>query len=253
MWPPDTAATAKTGHRNPGPRRRGAAPCRPPTSTTAPPATRRSRRDARLDRGRHGRRRRRGRRRGGGRAGGGRSGGARLRGRDQPMNGERWLPVLGHPGYEVSDAGRVRSPHGLLAAGPGGDGYPYVSLGRDCQVKVHTLVLTTFVGPRPPDMECRHLDDNPLNAALTNLRWGTRSENILDRVRLGNHYEAARATCPLDHLLVAPNLVPSCLPRRGCLACSRGSSAVRNARRRHGITLDLRVEADRRYEWIMAS
>jgi hypothetical protein len=42
---------------------------------------------------------------------------------------------------------------------------------------VHRLVLEAFVGPCPPDMECLHGDDVPDNNVLTNLRWGTKSEN----------------------------------------------------------------------------
>ena len=48
-------------------------------------------------------------------------------------------------------------------------------------IKVHRLVLETFVGPCPPGMECRHLDGNPQNNKLENLKWGTRSENRRDR------------------------------------------------------------------------
>jgi len=50
---------------------------------------------------------------------------------------------------------------------------------------VHTLVLTAFVGPRPEGMECRHLDGNKQNNHLSNLCWGTTSENHDDRKRHG--------------------------------------------------------------------
>ena len=50
---------------------------------------------------------------------------------------------------------------------------------------VHQLVLLTFVGPCPPGMECRHLDDNPSNNNLENLCWGTRKQNMKDRVLNG--------------------------------------------------------------------
>jgi hypothetical protein len=46
---------------------------------------------------------------------------------------------------------------------------------------VHRLILETFIGPCPPGMECRHLDGNPENNKLENLKWGTRLENINDR------------------------------------------------------------------------
>ncbi len=51
---------------------------------------------------------------------------------------------------------------------------------------VHRLVLEAFVGPSPPRMECRHLDGNPQNNNLENLKWGTRKENMQDMMRHGS-------------------------------------------------------------------
>lgn len=50
---------------------------------------------------------------------------------------------------------------------------------------VHRLVLDTYVGPCPPNMQCRHLDGNPKNNHLSNLLWGTHAENEKDKVRHG--------------------------------------------------------------------
>lgn len=47
------------------------------------------------------------------------------------------------------------------------------------------LILTVFVGPCPPGMECCHCDGNPKNDDIGNLRWDTRSENIKDMFRHG--------------------------------------------------------------------
>lgn len=52
---------------------------------------------------------------------------------------------------------------------------------------VHHLVLETFVELRPPGMECRHLDGNPANNRLENLRWGTHKENGQDSIRHKTH------------------------------------------------------------------
>ncbi len=46
---------------------------------------------------------------------------------------------------------------------------------------VHTLVLMSFVGPRPPGHECLHRDHNPRNNRLDNLSWDTRAVNCSDR------------------------------------------------------------------------
>ena len=70
------------------------------------------------------------------------------------------------------------------------DGYPVVSIRRvgrkhSSVFRVHGLVLSAFVGPRPDGMECRHLDGNRQNNLLRNLRWGTRLENKKDSIRHG--------------------------------------------------------------------
>lgn len=46
---------------------------------------------------------------------------------------------------------------------------------------VHRLVLKAFVGAAPDGYEARHLDGDPANNSLTNLKWGTSTENQEDR------------------------------------------------------------------------
>lgn len=52
---------------------------------------------------------------------------------------------------------------------------------------VHSLVLNAFVGPRPHGLLCRHMDGNPPNNNVSNLRWGTPTENQRDRIRHGTN------------------------------------------------------------------
>lgn len=121
--------------------------------------------------------------------------------------GEVWKPVVGHEGlYEVSDQGRVRSldrvqtyravRHGkeievvrrhrgrLLHPGWTGT-HLTVALGKGNSRLVHHLVLEAFIGPRPPNMEGCHDDDDGANNRLANLTWGTRSKNMFDAIRNG--------------------------------------------------------------------
>jgi len=49
------------------------------------------------------------------------------------------------------------------------------------KVYIHRLLLEAFVGECPLKNECRHLNGNRLDNNLDNLKWGTRSENQLDR------------------------------------------------------------------------
>jgi hypothetical protein len=99
---------------------------------------------------------------------------------------EIWKLVPEYDGkYEVSDQGRVRSfqrdPQGrILRPGRMPGGHLSVALGRGNSQCVHKLVLLTFVGVAPDKHECLHINGVPSDNRLTNLRWGTRSENMKD-------------------------------------------------------------------------
>jgi hypothetical protein len=104
------------------------------------------------------------------------------------------LPVPGFPGYFASDDGRVfserrwRGNNGPreLAGGVNAHGYRQVILcdnGVRTVREVHAIIAATFHGPRPAGLDTRHLDGDKSNNAASNLRYGTRSENELDKVR----------------------------------------------------------------------
>ena len=103
-----------------------------------------------------------------------------------------WITIPGYPDYDVSDEGQVRSRRctksRILKHYYHRQGYPTVSLMREgkrrCKL-VHHLVLLAFVGPRPDGMEIRHIDGDVTNNSLSNLAYGTRSENQSDRVLHG--------------------------------------------------------------------
>jgi hypothetical protein len=98
---------------------------------------------------------------------------------------EEWRPIPGHPRYLVSDQGRVAK---LMKPRETELGYLRVGLttrGEITKRFVHHWVLEAFVGPKPPDCECRHLDGNPTNNRFSNLQWGTASENARDKIRHG--------------------------------------------------------------------
>lgn len=111
---------------------------------------------------------------------------------------EEWRKVVGWEGwYEVSNMGRVRriaGGQGVRTQGtckkltPGTGDYLFTNLNRPGEQKtvtVHTLVLEAFSGPCPHELECRHLDGNPMNNWHQNLKWGTTQENADDRIGHG--------------------------------------------------------------------
>lgn len=120
---------------------------------------------------------------------------------------EEWKPIIGYPGYEVSNTGKVRSywdkqkkkgcwggyervlmdyPVRELLQSDDGNGYMKVYLQnqykRTCK-KVHKLVADAFL-PLPEGMEdptVDHIISGPagkLNNCVTNLRWMSRADNI---------------------------------------------------------------------------
>lgn len=152
-----------------------------------------------------------------------------------------WKPVDDcHGRYEVSNDGAVRSliPHnGLPTPRPlkpflNSSGYPCVVLrsaqGRQIR-RVHHLVLAAFVGPRPPGMETRHMDGDPTNNRLSNLAYGTHSENLRDKARHGTDHQATKTHCPQGHPYDEANTYR---PKRGgrmCRACRRTTQERRTA------------------------
>jgi hypothetical protein len=107
----------------------------------------------------------------------------------------RSLDFMGYPRYMVDSHGGVykysksmrhwRELKHLKARGD----YHSVQLYRDGKAKdfmVHRLVLLAFVGPCPEGMEARHFPDgDKSNNRVGNLSWGTRVENMADKIVQG--------------------------------------------------------------------
>lgn len=120
--------------------------------------------------------------------------------RTQRMS-EEWREIPGHPGYEVSDEGRVRSVDRvvidvrgkpkrytgkLLNPTVNRHGYLSLALGKKNPNKdVHRLVMLAFEGPCPPGKEVLHKNGDRKDPCLANLRYGTRSENHQDVAKHG--------------------------------------------------------------------
>lgn len=114
---------------------------------------------------------------------------------------ECWVPIAGFEGhYEVSDRGQVASlkfgRRRILSPKRQRSGHLGVGLclkGEKTQWRVHRLVMASFVGPCPEGQEVRHLDGDPTNNALSNLVYGTVSENHRDAYRHGGRPTGQRS------------------------------------------------------------
>ena len=116
---------------------------------------------------------------------------------------ESFKPIPGHPGYEVSDHGMVRSldrtvikhHFGIdrefclagrtLALRKHPQGYRGVSLGKQKQATVHSLVMLAFVGPRPEGAWINHRNGDKTDNRLTNLEYCTPKQNAEHAVHTG--------------------------------------------------------------------
>lgn len=124
------------------------------------------------------------------------------------FNQEKWLPLVGYEGYyEISDQGRIKSLSRSHVCKNGRlrkvkerikqcylniDGYPVTTLYKEAVGKakrVPVAVLEAFCGPRPScEHVAMHLDNNKTNNFLSNLKWGTNSENVRHSVISNTHY-----------------------------------------------------------------
>ena len=125
---------------------------------------------------------------------------------------ELWQPIPGHPAYEASTLGRIRSidktltvknrwgsttsyfkPGRVLAGYKRPGKYVTVTLGhgakRGVPRSVHALVALTFIPqPSPDHTWVNHKDGDKHNNQVSNLEWTTPRENHLHRVhQLGKH------------------------------------------------------------------
>lgn len=121
---------------------------------------------------------------------------------------EVWRDIPGRPSYQVSDLGHARSLDRVIHSsgdrkrGPyervlkgrrlklAPDAAGYLSFGQ--QSRIHVLVLLAFVGPCPDGLEARHRDGNKRNNKLTNLIYGTKSANEMDKIAHGTSNRGSR-------------------------------------------------------------
>lgn len=150
---------------------------------------------------------------------------------------ESWKPVPGYEGhYEVSDQGRVASlkwgKRRILKPSLR-SGYRAVHLSSGNVAKhlpVHRLVLLAFIGEPGPGEEACHGPNGDSDNSLANLRWGTHSANMLDRVEHGTHPKIRNSHCPNGHEYSGDNLYVSPSGWRVCRACRNAVERRRQAR-----------------------
>lgn len=116
---------------------------------------------------------------------------------------EIWKELYDFPGYCVSSLGRVKGPRSILKPLIDKYGYYRICLYRNRKKYykfIHSLILESFIGPRPKGYECNHKDGKKENNKLNNLEWTTPSENQKHAFRLGLQTSLKGEKCPTRKL-----------------------------------------------------
>lgn len=113
---------------------------------------------------------------------------------------ERWRDIPGYEGYyAVSNLGRVRSIGGrkyrrkdLILSPIKNNRYGHlaVNLYKDdtrWTISIHKLVAAAWIGPCPKGQQVRHGPNGKLDNSVSNLCYGTKSQDQRDRRRDGTH------------------------------------------------------------------
>ena len=157
---------------------------------------------------------------------------------------ERWADIDGFTGkYWISTHGRVfartRSFIGLKKTYVNNT-YLRVTLtapnSKIVTHDIHVLIAKAFLGPPLPGQIALHNDGNPTNSVLSNIRWGTYSDNAKDRVKHGNNENANKTECKYGHPFTPENTTYDRGPNgerwRVCVACRRRRNAAGWQRRK---------------------
>jgi HNH endonuclease len=124
--------------------------------------------------------------------------------------GDFFKPIVGFPGYRVSERGEVQScwnrvgrrggmTDNWLPLRPIPDRWCHLSVNlhrhrRKIRRFIHHLVLEAYVSERPPGAICCHWDGDPANNRSSNLRWDTYKSNCDDMLRHGNRRRGETGT-----------------------------------------------------------
>lgn len=136
-----------------------------------------------------------------------------------------YRPIPGYEGrYSAGSDGSIKSHLTGKTLRPyrARSGHLHVALHKDGVQRsqlVHRLVMLAFVGEPVHGQEVCHVDGNPGNNRIENLRYGSRSENVRDQVEHGVHNNASKTHCAAGHEYTPENTAKRSGGGRRCRTC----------------------------------
>lgn len=91
------------------------------------------------------------------------------------------MEEFANTGYLISTDGRVIGKKGKELKQHLRKGYYYITIGKQ-KFSVHRMVALTYITNPENKPEIDHIDGNPLNNNVDNLRWVTRQENEMNPI-----------------------------------------------------------------------
>jgi hypothetical protein len=113
---------------------------------------------------------------------------------------EIWKQIENYENYSVSSLGQVRNDDTkkILKGCKNRDGRFHVDCCKNGIIKrfqIHRLVALAFIENPEGKLEIDHIDNNPSNNRVENLRWSTREENSRNTRIRSNNTSGVKGVC----------------------------------------------------------
>ncbi len=99
------------------------------------------------------------------------------------------MEIIGYENYKIYENGNIERFGKILKPTLNMLGYYYVSLYKDCKekkFKIHRLIALHFIDNPENHPYVDHIDRNPKNNQIENLRWVTRIQNQRNKTKVKN-------------------------------------------------------------------
>lgn len=111
---------------------------------------------------------------------------------EEELKSEEWKTLPEHPGYTISNLGRIIGPRGEYKPSPNNSGYYVFKItlnGKEKSLLVHRIVCRLFNGEAPEGKpHALHNNHMPPDCRASNLHWGSDQDNNDEMMAVGRNY-----------------------------------------------------------------